>query len=33
MGSQNEELKKADIHIHLIGSVDEGCYVSGALLK
>ena len=28
-----EELKKADIHIHIIGNVDEGCYVSDSLTK
>jgi len=26
-------LKKADIHIHLIGSTDEGCYISRTLLN
>jgi len=33
VGSQNGELKKADIHIHLIGGVNEGCYFSPSLLK
>jgi predicted TIM-barrel fold metal-dependent hydrolase len=30
---QDEGLKKADIHIHLIGGADEGCHVSDSLLK
>jgi len=33
MGLPGDGLKKADIHIHLIGGADEGCYLSGALLK
>ena len=33
MGSPVERGKKTDIHIHVIGSVDEGCYISESMLK
>lgn len=33
MDSTDEGLKKTDIHIHVIGSTSDGCYVSRSLLK
>ena len=33
MSLTDEGLKKADIHIHIIGSTNEGCYISQALLR